>query len=54
MKTRIQALLDEFEFERQSLVLDQLATAKVLNERLDKERDAMNAFKVFKFYLQCV
>ena len=46
MQQRLQAVMEDFEGERQMLILDTQATAKVLNERLDKEREAMNAFKV--------
>ena len=46
MKMRVQTLLEEFEQEKADLSLDGQANVKVLTEKLDKEREAMTAFKV--------
>ena len=54
MQQRLVGMMDEFEGERQSLILDTQATAKVLNERLDKEREAMNSFKVTSNHLSFI
>ena len=57
MQMRIQTMLEEFEQERASLDLDKQAITKVMNEKLDKEREAMTSFKVrrvleFKYWYQ--
>ena len=46
MKMRVQTLLEEFEQEKADLSLDGQANVKVLTEKLEKEREAMTAFKV--------